>query len=99
MADTPAPHEKISIPILPTPLLKLSPSLAKRKRGRYSIIQKAEIQFSDELAAVSATEAELCNAFDGPTSIADRIKKRRRVTAMIDAGRCELSEEVVSRDR
>lgn len=71
-----------------TPPLTPSPSPTKRKRSRKVASQQIHIASVDDLALVVESEKPGAEAeslsLDGPTSLADRVKKRRRVTVTID---------------
>ena len=67
----------------PTPPLTPSPSPTKRKRGMQVTTQRIEVSSTDEISVIVKKSVEVFQANDdlalgGATSLADRVKKRRR---------------------
>lgn len=79
IADTDGDRKVTPVAVLPTPPLTPSLSPAKRKRGGQVTTQCAD---ADE-AALSMIKSYDNLQSDKATSLADRVKKRRRVTAAV----------------
>ncbi|KAF7973402.1 hypothetical protein HWV62_15193 [Athelia sp. TMB] len=89
--DTPTIRKvaQMAVAMLPSPSLTPSPSLASKKRSRRTGPQAANLISSDELPVLSGCEGtSLTEAHIGDdTSLADRVKKRRRVGPTVSAAR------------